>query len=144
MNLPAVIRSKRPPSDFDLLRAIYDRHLADYGEGQVTPQGRKADVLVPIDVPAIAASLHVDPASVFGRLYYHLDREYGEPAEPGKSRKAFFAPVAGNESNCVNFPLLEAVLAGLWQERNRQVWTVYVALASIAISLASLIVALAR
>jgi len=143
VNLPAKLdRGIRPPTDFELLRAIYAQHEHEYGHGKVTPAGQKTEVLVPIDIPAIAAKLGVDVASVYGRLYYHLDRLYGEEPQPGRPRKAFFAPRAGQEQNCVNFPLLEAVLAGLWQERRRNLWTSALAVASIAISVASLIVSI--
>jgi hypothetical protein len=76
-------------------------------------------------------------------LYYHLDRKYGEAPTIGKPRKVFFTPVAGDLTNCVNFPLLEAVLAGLWQERNRDLWTFWTAGVSLAIAIAALIVSIA-
>jgi hypothetical protein len=44
--------------------------------------------------------------------------------------------------NLVNMPMLEAVLAGLWQERNRQLWTVWLAAISAAVAVAALIVAI--
>jgi hypothetical protein len=37
----------------------------------------------------------------------------------------------------VNFPLLEAVLAGLWQQRRRDLFAVETAMFSLAIALAS-------
>jgi hypothetical protein len=55
----------------------------------------------------------------------------------------FFTPKAGADANCVNFPLLEAVFASLWEERRRDLLTVTTAVVSLAISLASLIVAIA-
>jgi hypothetical protein len=137
-------RRGRLPTDFELLKAIHERHRDDHGLGQLTSSGQKAEVLIPIDIPAIASTLRIDAASVFGRLYYHLDREYGEPAEEGKPRKAFFTLVAGKETNCVNFPVLEAVLAGLWQERRRELWVTTTAVVSIGISIAALIVSIAR
>lgn len=131
---------KRPPSDFDLLKAIYEHHRGDYTGSRIEPH---TGVAVPIDIPAIAVSLGTDQDTVFGRLYHHLDRVYGEeqPAD-GKPRRALFMPKAGDEVNCVNFPLLEAVLAGLWQERNRQLWAVWASAISVAIALAALIVSI--
>jgi hypothetical protein len=125
---------RRPPTDFELLKAIYERHHADYVAGS------RPTVQVAIDIPGIAGDLGVEVNSVFGRLYHHLDQVYGErPDEQGR-RRFFFSPVVGAEANCVNFPLLEAVLAGLWQEHRRRLFTVGVSLLSLAIALAALIV----
>jgi hypothetical protein len=130
---------KRPPTDFELLRAIYERHVGDYSQrGPGDPKG----VSYPIDIREIAVALGVSENAVFGRLYHHLDQVYGErPDEQGR-RRFFFTPVAGAEVNCVNFPLLEAVLAGLWQEHRRRLLTVVLSLISLAIALAALIVSI--
>ncbi len=77
-----------------------------------------------------------------GRLYYHLEPTYGEPATLGEGRKAFFTLAAGKDRNCVNFPLLEAVLAGLWQQQRRDLWAIRTALVSLVIALASLAVSI--
>ena len=97
--------------------------------------------MIPIDVEAVAADLGTDADTVWGRLYHHLDRLYGEERRPGSSRRALFMP--SEAENMVNMPLLEAVLAGLWQERNRQLWAVWAASVSVAIALAALIVSIA-
>ena len=131
---------KRPPSDFDLLKAIYKHHRDEFARSRTAPP---AGVLLPIDIPAVARTLGTDDDIVFGRLYYHLDRAYGEPpTDDKKPRKVFFTPRAGDEANCINFPLLEAVLAGLWQERNRQLWAVGLSVFSTAIAVAALIVSI--
>src|SRR4249920_2831320 len=70
-------------------------------------------------------NLGVDPNSVFGRLYHHLDPLYGQEKDSKGSRKAFFTPVAGVKENCISFPILEAVLASLWQQRRRDLWTLW-------------------
>jgi hypothetical protein len=54
----------------------------------------------------------------------------------------FFTPVAGEEVNCVNFPLLEAVLASLWEQRRRDSVALWTALLSIGIALAALLVSI--
>jgi hypothetical protein len=133
---------KRPPTDFQLLREIYQRHGGDFRSDAAAVARRSSKIMVPIDIPAIADRFDVDPESIFGRLYYHLDPKYAEPALQGKPRKALFTPVAGDDENCVNFPLLEAVLAGLWQERRRDLWALGTALFSLAVALASLLVAI--
>lgn len=130
---------KRPPTDFEILREIYARHRDEFAANVVA---RSSKILLPIDVPAIAASFQTDNDVIFGRLYYHLDRKYGEPEQDGKPRKAFFTPVAGSDRNCVNFPLLEAILAGLWQERRRDGLAIATSVVSLSIAIASLIVAI--
>jgi hypothetical protein len=131
----------RPPTDFELLKAIYDRHRGDFENS--SPESReKLGVLIPIDIQAIADSLGVNADTVFGRLYHHLDPKYAPAPEPDGTRKVLFTPEAGDDSNCVNFPMLEAALAGLWQERSRDFLAVAAALSAFAISVAALIVAI--
>jgi hypothetical protein len=124
-----------------VLREIYDRHYDDF-VSEAKRAGRSAVILVPLGIPEIAKRFGVSPDSVFGRLYYHLDRIYGGEVKPGEARKVFFTQRAGDDANCVNFPFLEAVLAGLWQQRNRDRWTIWLALVSLIIALASLGVAI--
>lgn len=131
----------RPPTDFKLLRAIYERQRDEYVSFvEDDAESRVAKIAVPIDIPAIASELGVDVDSVFGRLYFHLEPLYGENKDG--SGKAFFMPVAGRDRNCVNFPLLEAVLAGLWQRRRRELWTLWIAFGSLGIAIGSLVVAI--
>ena|SRR5215213_3868862 len=83
----------RPPTDYELLNAIYKRHRAGYERYQADVPARAKRIMVPIDIPAIAQQLGVNANSVFGRLYYHLEPAYGDPVIPGKlGRKAFFPP----------------------------------------------------
>jgi hypothetical protein len=131
---------KRPPTDYELLRAIYERHHAEYTASRLSTS---TGVFLPIDIPAVAASLGTDPDAVFGRLYHHLDQVYGEDRrDDGKGRRTFFALRLGDEANCINFPLLGAVLAGLWQEHDRQLWAVWASAISTGIALAALIVSI--
>jgi hypothetical protein len=81
---------KPPPTDFQLLRAIYERHRDEYLEGHQTR------IDVPIDIPAIAQDLGVGVNSVFGRLYHHLDPLYGTQNEDG-SRKTLFYGAARDD-----------------------------------------------
>jgi hypothetical protein len=136
---------RQPPTDFKLMKAIYARHRRDFtsyaGGGA---DARQSKVMVPIDIEGVARELGADADSVFGRLYYHLEPRYSEePRKPGGARKSFFAPRLGTDPrdvNCVNFPLLEAVLAGHWQQRRRDLWAVATAVFSLAVAIASLIV----
>jgi hypothetical protein len=128
-----VPRGSRPPTDFELLREIRDAHLDDFVR-RVRAGAIQASAFVPIDIQAIASRLDVEPESVFGRLYHHLNPKYAEPP------KHLFTPALGNEQNCVNFPVLEAVLAGLWQERQRDLWALGTAAVSLVIATASILV----
>jgi hypothetical protein len=132
----------RPPTDFEILKEIYERHREEFPRyTKEDAGGRSSKVMVPIDIPAIAKRLGVDVDMIFGRLYYHLDPKYGEPAYQGRPRKALFTPAAGTDENCVNLPL-EAVLAGLWQERRRDLWALGTAALSLGIALASLLISI--
>jgi hypothetical protein len=67
---------------------------------------------------------------------------YGtDPSISRGARKSLFSLLINDEPNCVNFPLLEAVLAGLWQERNRNLWALGLAIVSLGIAIGSLVVA---
>ena len=49
---------KRPPTDFELLLAIYKRHRDEYATFVKGAQGSRASkIAVPIDIPAIADEL---------------------------------------------------------------------------------------
>jgi hypothetical protein len=131
---------KRPPSDFELLKAIYERHRRDF---TLPRAAGSTGVFVAIDIPGVATALGTGADTVFGRLYHHLDHVYGEePRDDESGRRALFLARPGNEADCINFPLLEAVLAGLWQERNRQLWAVWASAISIAIALSALIISI--
>jgi hypothetical protein len=127
-------------ADFKLLRAIYELHQNEYA-GYVEGSRQSAG-MVPLDIEAIATRLGVEPVSVLGRLYYHLDPIYAQESADGRSRKPFYARAFGDERACINFPLLEAVLAGLWQERSRDRWTRWIASLSLGLAVASLVVSI--
>jgi hypothetical protein len=132
-----------PPSDFDLLKVIYE----DYRDEFTTRSGSSTNPFVAIDLAMIAAQLRTTDQMVFGRLYHHLDPRYAHEPDPAigrTARKSFFTPVAGDLTNAINFPMLEAVVGGLWQERRRDLWVSATAIVSIAISLAALIISIAR
>jgi hypothetical protein len=67
----------KPPTDFELLDAIYKRHRSDFEGQSEVPFGFFSKIMIPIDISAIAQELGVEANSVFGRLYYHLDPKYG-------------------------------------------------------------------
>jgi len=131
---------ERPPTDYELLWAIYEQHHDEFVYESDTG---KTTVEVALDVPAIASKLGIPPNSVVGRLYHHLDPIYAQEPDPTvgrKGRKSLFMLRAGNKVNCVNFPLMEAVLANLAQERRRDRWTIGLALVSLGVAGGSLVV----
>jgi hypothetical protein len=128
----------RPPTDYELLKAIYERHRKDYA---LPDAGTESNIFVPIDINAVARSLGAAPDSVFGRLYYDLDPKYASHA-PGDEGKKFFSAKVGRNANCINVPHLEAVVAQLALDRRRTGWTVGLSLGSLAVAVASLIVSI--
>lgn len=133
------MRSK-PPTDYALLKEIYKRHRMEFSEyvKGAASNPRASKIFVPIDIVAIAKHFRVDEDSIFGRLYYHLEPKYGQPEE----KKRFFTPKAGPDQNCINFPMLEAVLAGLRQEWRRDLLAVATAVVSFGIAIGSLVVSI--
>jgi hypothetical protein len=134
---------RRPPTDFEILREIRDLHYSDYVAHINDPKSaHHRHIYMPVDVAAVAERLEVEAEIVFGRLYYDLDPKYGEPEKEGRPRKVFFTPKAGSDQNCINFPHLEAVLAGLWQQRRRDLLAVWTSAVSLGIALASLFISI--
>lgn len=129
------------PSDRKLLQEIYDRHYESFAAYSKTEPTRGSKIMVPIDIPAIAKHFKVDIDLIFGRLYYHLQEKYGY-TRPQGGLVAFFTPVAGGDRNCVNMPLLSAVLAGMQEEHGRHLWANWLSIASIVVSIASFIVSI--
>jgi hypothetical protein len=127
------------PTDYKVLNAIYERYYKTFAGFSVGSTERSAKVYVPIDVASIAATLGVDGDIVFGRLYYHLEKKHGYQNSDG-SLVHFFALTVGSDRHCVNFPLLGSVLAGLREERSKNMWAVGVAIVSLVISIVSLLV----
>lgn len=123
--------AKRPPTDFEVLQAIYLQHRDDYVASPNAAQG-----LFPIDLAKIAKQLGVEQVSLEGRLYYDLGPRYTQTQ--GELRSFYGQFPDGSER--VNFPILEAVVAGLWQERNRNRWAIGLAIASFVISVGAIAV----
>jgi hypothetical protein len=104
------------PSDRIILQAIYDKYHESFLNFEANMADRESKIMVPIDCEAIADQLRVHPEIVFGRLYYHLQREHGYKRDEGEPRVAFFVIEAGSRRHCVNLPLLASVLAGLQED----------------------------
>jgi hypothetical protein len=113
----------RTPTDREILRAIYELYYAEFVDFDDKPHSRATKVYVPIDVPAVAKSISVDPEIVFGRLHYHLQSKYGrkdgDVAVP-LFQVQFPSRNSGKpERHVINFPLLDSVLAELEYEHRK-------------------------
>jgi hypothetical protein len=110
-------------TDQEILRVIYDRYYEEFVSYERKPKARETKNFVPIDLPAVARELKIEPELVFDRLYYHLGPKYGRT--DGSIRVSFFEitfsnSVAGRpDRHVINFPLLESVLAALEYEERK-------------------------
>jgi hypothetical protein len=127
------------PTDRMVLQEIYDRYYEDFAAYSKTKPTRESKILVPIDLEAIANHFNVDVDLIFGRLYSHLQHQYGYELSNG-AKMAFFTVAVGKDRHCVNMPLLAAVLAGMQEEHGRYVWTHRLAIAAFIVSIFALAV----
>ena len=111
---------RRLPTDLKLLQHIYDIHKDEFPKYERGKSVRSSKIYIPIDCLAIAEHFDTDPAIIFGRLCYHLDKKFGY-TNPDGTLTPFFSKQVGSDTNCVNFPMLVSVLAGL-QHENRRFW----------------------
>jgi len=128
-----LIPMNRPPTDFAILREIYDRYYSTFCEYSRDTPTRSAKVMIPINVVDIAKKFRTDPDVIFGRLYFHLEPKYGFEKKDG-TKVAFFALKAGDDKHCINFPLMTSHMAALWEERKRHFTSRYLAIAALVIS----------
>lgn len=132
---------RRLPTDLELLQHIYDLHREEFPNFGEQGSERDTKIYIPIDCLAIAKHFGTDPDIIFGRLYFHLEQKFGY-TNPNGSLTPFFSKQVGSNMNCVNFPMLASVLAGL-QHENRRFWTATgIAILALAISAFSLGVSL--
>ncbi|MCB2426777.1 hypothetical protein [Methylophaga pinxianii] len=133
----------RIPTDLEILNTIYRIYHSDFVAFERGDGARDSRIYVPIDCKKIAGELKVDPDIVFGRLYYHLEKQYGYKQDDG-SNVHFFARKVGNDPRCINFPLMTSVLAGLRQEK-RKFWIgTAIAILALVVSAVSLTVSVTQ
>lgn len=128
------------PSDIQLLNCIFNKYKNTFSRFEID-KSRSSKIYVPIDCKEVANDLNTDPDIVFGRLYYHLEQKYGYEQSDG-SKVHLFALKVGNDSKCVNFPLLASVLAGLQEDSRRHFVAQGIALGALIVSVTSLLIAL--
>jgi hypothetical protein len=134
-------------TDRQILRAIYERYYDDFVAFERGNKTRETKIYLPIDIPAVAQLIGMDPELVFGRLYYHLAPKYGRvEAESSVPffEKTFPNRVTGQpDKHVVNFPVLESILANLEYEERKFRLPVAISATSMAISAASMVIAIA-
>jgi hypothetical protein len=136
---------KRPPSDYEILRAIHDRHIDEFRNYVMGPGPHGAVAYIPLDLMAFGKQLSIHPSLLFGRLYYNLEPKFRLPAsEDGKQAAVSFFAIEDPQGHryCVNFAILESALAGMWVDRNRSLFATWTSGVSIVIAIAALIVSL--
>ena len=129
------------PTDREILQKIFDRYYEKYAEFSREAPSRSAKIYVPIDCSEVSRNFGIDVDIVFGRLYYHLEKKFGY-TQPDGSKVHFFMLKAGSDSHCVNFPLLTSALAGLHEEHRKQTWAVGFSIASLIVSIVSVVISI--
>lgn len=125
-------------TDRELLRCIYDMYRKDFPRGDLGA----GKVFIPIDVEAVARRIGVDKHLLFGRLHYDMGTRlrYRDPNDPKVTLASVFEPIVGAQPNSVNFPYLTAVLAGLEEQRRRDLWATGLAILALVVAVATAVV----
>lgn len=128
---------RRLPTDHRILNAIYERYYPTFSSYSADETGRPSKIMVPIDISDLAQDMKVDGDIIFGRLYYHMEKQYGYRKDDGKYVR-FFALEAGGVQHCVNFPYIASILADLRDRRRRYRTATTISVVSLAIAIVSL------
>ena len=121
---------KRLPTDLKILNRIYDGYYETFVKDKASRIGNN---YIPIDIDRLAEDLGVDVDMMFGWLYYHLDKKHRYKQEDGAAVH-LFAPKVGDEKDCVHFPYLGAVLAGLRSESRKVLMATWIAIISLIVA----------
>lgn len=84
----------------------------------------------------VGKKLGVDKDIIFGRLYYHMENQYGYKRD--NSTVHFFALKVGEEVNCINFPYMASVLGKLKSENKRFLISTVIAVIALCVSVLAL------
>lgn len=125
----------RHHTDREILQCIWDMHRESFPRDDLDG----GNVFIPIDIEAVAAKLGMNPHVLFGRLYYdlrlrHLHRD---PKEPTRIISTLFEEAVGAQRHAVNLPYLSAILAGLHEQRRRDLWATGLAILALIVAVTS-------
>jgi len=134
-------KMKKLPTDLKILNTIYNRYYQSFAASSKGDKTQSDKVYLPVDIKQIAEDLKIDPDILFGRLYFHLEKKYGYKQDD-RLKVSFFTPRAGNDKDCVNFPLLASVLAALKQENRKYRIATSIAVISLIISIVSILISI--
>ena len=84
---------------------------------ELLPSSERRQKAAATSIEEITKGFGVDPDTVFGRLYYYLEKKHGYRQNDG-SAVHLFALAVGGDRNCINFPYAESILAEL-REKSR-------------------------
>ncbi len=124
------------PTERKVLRSIYDMNEAKYLDE--VKKSSISQVMVPIDLDALALKLACNKYFLFGYLVYHLDHKHRYKSGENASVH-LFVPRVGSLQNAVNFPYLAAILAGHDQEQSKFAWSLGVSLVALALSVGAIV-----
>jgi len=102
------------PTDFEILKTIRDHYYDAFISFDKDVPNRLSKIYVPIDIDLIAEKLGVDGETIFGRLYYYLDKKYSYKNEDGNIVKFFANSLhsgTNKEKHLINFPVLEVIVS---------------------------------
>lgn len=129
---------KALPTDREILKHIYEMYQVFYPGKSPGKERGENDPYLPIEIPQIASRMGCSAEMLFGRLYYHLDAKYRYTQDNGGNVHMFLIAV-GSKRHCVNFPYLVAVLAEKDLDHRRQLWSLGLSIAALALSVGAII-----
>lgn len=131
------------PTDLEIFESIYAEYARTFRDSSHAEPNRRSKIYVPIDVARIADRLGTDAHALFGRLYYHLDHQYGYKQDDGREVHLFAFEVAGDR-HCINFPYLEGILSAHRLEDRRDRWALRLSILSLIVALGALLAQVLR
>ncbi|MCW9705386.1 hypothetical protein [Fodinibius salsisoli] len=127
------------PSDLEILEDIYYRYHKDFRKYAKKDPDRIARIRVPIEVEDVAEACGVEEDMIFGRIFYHFNKNYSYTNTDGEVTSFFSTEKF--EGLSVNFPLVASVLADKYDEKKKYETILLLVAIAVVISIVSLLVA---